>query len=99
MTQNTSDLFVSLVNVTERAQNVQKLAAIWGDIRRECEDVGVEIEDSYAVLGAVDFLVIFSAPDRESAFQAALIIERHGFDSQTMELTPTDRLSELVADI
>ncbi len=92
--------FVALVDVVdETAQNAQEFAAIWGDIERELDDIGVRVEESYAVLGAVDFLVIFEAEDPDQAFQASLILERHGFDTQTMEMTPTDRFAQVVKDV
>lgn len=100
MPQDTdSTRFVTLLNVTEQVQNVQELASVWGTVRRECADVGVEIREAYAVLGEFDFLVVFDAPDRDAAFKAAIIVERHGFDAQTMEVVPTDHLADLVQDI
>ncbi|MHB9286895.1 GYD domain-containing protein [Halobacteriales archaeon Cl-PHB] len=92
--------FVSLVDVVdETAQNAQEFASIWGDIDRELEEIGVHVTESYAILGAVDFLVIFEAEDPDQAFKASLILERHGFDTQTMEMTPTDRFAQLVDDV
>lgn len=92
--------FVALVDVAEaNAQNIQDLASIWGEIGNELEEIGVEIEESYAVLGDVDFLIVFQAPGADVAFQADTVLERHGLDARTMEITPTDHFSELVDDL
>lgn len=92
--------FVTLVDVNEAtAQNVQELASIWGKIDNELDDIGVTVEESYAVLGEIDFLVVFQAPNTDTAFQADIVLERHGLDVQTMEITPTDQFSDLVDDL
>lgn len=98
--ENAFTRFVTLVDMNEEsAQNVQEMASIWGKIDNELQDIGVTVEDSYAVLGEVDFLIIYEAPSPEEAFQADIILERHGLDVQTMELTPTEHFSELVMDV
>lgn len=92
--------YVSLIDVdSESAQNLQELAAIWGQIDRELADIGVTVEEAYAVLGEVDFLVVFEAPSTDVAFQADVVLERHGMDLQTMEITPTDHFAQLVGDL
>ncbi|PSP81567.1 gyd domain protein [Halobacteriales archaeon QS_1_68_20] len=91
--------YVSMVTVEDREfQNVQELASIWGEIRRELEEFEVDVIDTYAVLGSYDFLLIFDAPDRDTVFQAAITIEGYGMDLQTMEITHTDRFADLVDD-
>lgn len=79
-------------------QNVQELASIWGEIRGELEEFEVNIIDTYAVLGAYDFLILFEAPDRNTVFQTVITIESHGLDLQTMEITPTENFADLVDD-
>lgn len=92
--------FVSLVDVTEsNTQNIQELAALWGKIDNELGEIGVEVADAYAVLGEVDFLVIFDAPDTDKAFRADIVLERHGLSVQTMEITDTDHFASLVGDL
>lgn len=92
--------FVSLIDVNEaEAQNVQELASIWGEITNELERIGVEVEESYAVMGGVDFMIVFQAPSTDVAFQGAVILEGHGLDVETMQVTPTEHFSELVADV
>jgi uncharacterized protein with GYD domain len=99
-TDTTFTTYASLVDMDETsAQNVQELASIWGEIENELADIDVEVEESYAVLGEVDFLVVFEAPTNETAFKADVVLERHGLDVQTMELTPTSQFSELVHDV
>jgi uncharacterized protein with GYD domain len=56
------------------------------------------VEESYAVLGEIDFLIVFQSPNSDTAFQADIVLERHGLDVQTMEITPTDQFSALVDD-
>lgn len=93
-------MYMALVTVNEaRVQNVQDLATVWGDLRREIKDNGGEMVESYAILGEYDFLVLFRADDRYQALQTALIIERRGLDMQTMELIPTNEFGRLVEDI
>lgn len=91
--------FVTMVEVTENVQNAQELASVWGTIRQECAEADIEVLDAYAVLGEIDFLVLYDAPSREEAYKASLIIGRHGFDTRTMAITPTDRFADLVDDI
>lgn len=92
--------FVSLVDITaSNTQNVQEVAALWGRIDNELAEIGVEVEDSYAVLGDIDFIVIFRAPTTDVAFQADIVLERHGLAVQTMEVTDTDHFAGLVDDL
>jgi uncharacterized protein with GYD domain len=92
--------YVTLVDVDEsNAQNVQELASLWGEIDNELANIGVEVEESFAVLGEVDFLVIFEAPSTDVAFQADTVLERHGLDVQTETVTSTDHFAELVGDL
>jgi len=92
--------FVALVDVTEQnVQNVQEMASVWGDVRQEFERIGASVEESYAVLGQVDFLVIFKSPDTETAFRADVVLERYGLEVQTMHAVDTDSFSELVEDL
>lgn len=92
--------FVTLVDVNEAtAQNVQELASIWGTVENELDEIGVQIEESYAALGAFDFLITFQAPSTDVAFQADVILERHGLDVRTIAVTPTAHFNELVEDL
>ncbi|SDQ54337.1 GYD domain-containing protein [Natronobacterium texcoconense] len=92
--------YVSLIELTDRdVQNTQELVSIWGEIRTEFEEHEAELVDSYAILGEHDFLVVFKAGDRESAFKAALTLRRHGLDGQTMEAVETDEFADLVDEI
>lgn len=90
--------YASLVEVRKQFQNPQELTSIWGDIRSDLEEHDAVLKDTYAILGEYDFLVILSAPDRDAAYQAALALDRHGLDSQTMEIIPTDELAHVVDD-
>ncbi|WP_436347482.1 GYD domain-containing protein [Natronorubrum sp. FCH18a] len=92
--------YASLVDVDDRdVQNAQELSSIWGEIRTEFEEHEAEVIDSYAILGEHDFLVLFDAGDRESAFKSALTLRRHGLSSQTMEIVDTDDFAHLVDEI
>lgn len=79
-------------------QNVQELAAIWGDVRTDLDERDVRMEDAYILLGDKDVLMILDAPSREDALQASIAAERYGISLQTMEAMHVDRLGELVND-
>ena len=92
--------YASLIKVRDRnVQNVQEMATIWGDIRSEIEEFDAKLLHSYAVLGDYDFIVIFEAADNDEAFKAALTVERHGLDGQTMEVVPIEKFADLASDI
>jgi uncharacterized protein with GYD domain len=80
------------------AQNPQELASMWGDISAECREIDVEIEESYAALGRWDFLVVVDAPSRDRVLKTALIMERHGLDTETMAIVPTENFADIVTD-
>ncbi|WP_227375059.1 GYD domain-containing protein [Haladaptatus halobius] len=90
--------YVALVDIRGQIQNAQELASVWGDIRLEFEAFGVDLEGSFAVLGEYDYLLIFDAPDRDTAFKAGIAVESHGMDMQTMEIIPIDDFAQLVED-
>ncbi len=90
--------YVALVDIRERIQNAQELASVWGNIRAEFEEFGVTLKESYAVLGEYDYILVFDAPDRDTAFKAGIAVESHGMDVQTMEIIPIDDFAQLVDD-
>ena len=87
--------YASLVKVRGSVQNVQKLASIWGDLRTQLGEYDTDLEQSYAILGEYDFLIM-DAPDREAAFKAALAVENQGLDMQTMGILPVEEFASLV---
>ncbi|WP_227355532.1 GYD domain-containing protein [Haladaptatus salinisoli] len=91
--------YASLVNVEQNYQNVQELASIWGDVRTELEQHDATLEETYAILGEYDFLLIIDAESRDTAYQASLCIERYGLDMQTMEIIPMAEFASLVEDL
>jgi uncharacterized protein with GYD domain len=90
--------YVSLVKLRGPVQNAQKLASVWGDLRVELDEYDVTLEESYAILGEYDFLVIIDAPDRDAAFRASIAIENQGLDTQTMEIVPVEEFASLVEE-
>lgn len=55
--------FVVLAQLQEAdPQNPQELASVWGDVRSEAEDIDIEVQSTYAVLGEFDFLAISMCP-------------------------------------
>ncbi|WP_227380486.1 GYD domain-containing protein [Haladaptatus halobius] len=90
--------YVALIDIREQIQNSQELASTWGDIRAEFNEFGVDLEGSFAILGEYDFMLIFDAPDRDTAFKAGIAVESHGMDMQTMEIIPMDEFAQLVED-
>lgn len=94
------ETYVCQVDVNEGAiQNPQELVSVWGDIRRDIDELGGELQDTYAVLGDYDFLVVFEVPDPATAFQVSQVIERHGLDTATSQSLPLERLGELIDDV
>lgn len=92
--------YMALVDVDDqRIQNVQELAAIWGEIGNDVAELGGELVDAYAILGEHDFLVVFEADGRDGAFKTSVSMERYGLDTQTMEIIPVEDLGGLVDDI
>jgi uncharacterized protein with GYD domain len=91
--------YLSQIDVNEdEYQNPQELVAIWGTIREDIDDLGGEINATYAVLGDYDFHIIFDVPDGETAFQVTQLIERHGLDTTTMRALALDQLGTIVDD-
>lgn len=91
--------YIVLVRLDEYVQNPQELVSFLGEIRTKLEEeFDTVVEHSYAVLGEIDFVLIFEAPNRDAAIQAALAIGSYGLDTQTMELIPIEDFSELVTD-
>lgn len=91
--------YIALIRLEEYVQNAQELASFWGDLHTKLEeDFDTEVEHSYAVLGDVDFVMIFDAPDRDAAVQAALAIGSYGLETQTMELIPIEDFADLATD-
>jgi uncharacterized protein with GYD domain len=91
--------YAAHVSVEDRKfQNVQELASIWGEIRGDLEEFDVELIDTYAVLGGYDFLVLYEAPDRDTAFKTAITVESHGLDLETAEIASTEDFADLVDD-
>jgi uncharacterized protein with GYD domain len=92
--------YVALIDIADpNVQNIQEMASIWGDVQREFERIDASIEDAYAMLGEHDFLVVFEGADTETAFQADVVLERHGLDVQTMEAAETEAFADLVTDL
>ena len=89
--------WVALVEVVDAEfQDLHELASLWGDIRVDLEEVDAELQDTYALLGNYDFLVVFEAPDRESVFEVSLAAERHGLDMDSMEGIPIEAFGGMV---
>lgn len=92
--------FMTLVTIDgPNVQNVQEMSQVWGRVEEEFDDLDATLEQAYAVLGQADFVVIFEAASTDVAFQAGVTLERHGLNTQTMAITPTDRFGELVEDL
>jgi len=92
--------YAALVDVADsEIQNVQSLAARWGDVRADAADLHVDLLDVYALLGESDFLFVFDAPDRDAAFRFAAVAERYGLSTHTMPAIPVERFGELVDEV
>lgn len=92
--------YAALVDVREgEAENIQRLATLWTDVQSEVEELDGELLDAYALLGRHDYLLILDVPDRGAALQAALTVERHGLDMETMDAIPVSELGSIVEDL
>lgn len=92
--------FAALVDVAEpEFQNVQEFVSIWGRVRKDTEEIGGKVLDTYALLGQHDFLVVYEAPDIEAAFQVSIAAERYGIDVETMVAEPVEQLGKLVEEV
>lgn len=92
--------YAALVDLREDdVQNIQRLATVWTEVEAEIEELGGELKDAYALLGRHDYLLLLEVPDRGAALQAALTVERHGLDMETMEAVPVDEFGSVVEDI
>lgn len=91
--------YAVLAQLRTDVQNPQEMAALWGDIERQCEEIGVTVEHSYAALGEFDFLLILDAPSRDLMLQSSLILARHGMALQTLGLLPTEQFADIVSDL
>lgn len=92
--------YASLMTLADRdVQNAQELASIWGELETELDQHEATLEESYAILGEYDFLVIFEADDREAGFKSALAMHRHGLEGQTMPIIDVENISQLVDEI
>jgi uncharacterized protein with GYD domain len=79
-------------SVVELNKNVEER------IRRECPKV--KWLANYAVLGACDYLDIFSAPDHESATKVSLLVRSFGHaTTETWIVTEWDRFAKLAKDL
>lgn len=90
--------YVSIAKIRGQIQSPQKLRSIWSEIQVDIQETGAEIEQGYAILGEYDFLFIFSAPDRNTAYKASLAFGTQGLDMQTMEILPIEDFAQLVSE-
>lgn len=92
--------YVALVDVIgESVQNVQELVSVFGTIRGEIEELGGDLQETYALLGAHDFLFLFEAPSEGAALQISVALERYGLDVETMTALSVDRMGPLVEEM
>lgn len=90
--------YAVLARLESKTQNPQELIAKWGEIKQECEEIGVTVDESFAVLGDSDFLMLLDAPSRDRVFQASLIMGREGLVVQTMPIVSTEQFGDIVRD-
>lgn len=91
--------YIAQVTVHEdQFQNAQDLVSGWAAIREDVEQLGVEFEEPYAILGEYDFHIRFTVDSSEMAFQVSQVIESRGFDTKTMEALPLAEFGKIVDD-
>lgn len=92
--------YTMLANVDDAEfQNPQELATLWGDIENDLAEAGVDLEETYTVLGGYDFQLTFEVEDDETAFEAAFLVQRYGFEVQTMKALSIERIGEVIEDV
>lgn len=94
-----SSKYAVLAQLRTDVQNPQELVAMWGDIKSECQEVGVTVEHSFASLGEFDFLLIIDAPSLNHVLKTSLILTRYGLTAQTLDIVPTDQFADIVQDM
>lgn len=80
-------------------QNSQELASLWGTIRGEAEELGIDIHSIDAVIGEFDFLLIVEVPSGDDVVKLSVLMQRHGLDVKTMPLVPEEQFANLVVDV
>jgi uncharacterized protein with GYD domain len=92
--------FVAHVTLQEeQAQNVQEFMSVFGAIQNDLEDLGCELQDTYALLGQHDFLFVYDAPSEAEAVQASVTMERRGLDVETSTAFRAAEMSKLVEEV
>lgn len=92
-------VFATLIDLTDAEfQNAQEFVSMWGRVRNEVEEIGVNIRETYALLTDHDLLVIFEAADVDIALQTSLAMRRHGLNVDTMAAVPFEHIADFVDD-
>jgi uncharacterized protein with GYD domain len=95
--------YVMLTRLTPEAvktpADLKKLeTAVADHVRKDCPQV--KWLQSYAILGACDYLDIFEAPDEEVAARVVMIVRSFGHaQTETWTAVPWDRFASLISTI
>jgi uncharacterized protein with GYD domain len=94
------ETFISTLSFTEQgAKGIQKTCARAEAFRAAAVKSGIKVRDIYWTLGATDGLVIFDAPDEETATALILKLAADGnVRTQTARAYNTEEMSGIVGE-
>jgi uncharacterized protein with GYD domain len=90
--------YVSLVRFTEKgAQECKNTCKRAADFTATAKKLGIEIKETYWCLGAYDGLLIFSAPDDDTATAGALSLSSQGYvTTQTLRTFTAAEMTKII---
>jgi uncharacterized protein with GYD domain len=93
--------YITLINFTEQGvRNVKETGKRADAIAKALKKIGVSVRDVYWTLGRFDGVLIFDAPDEETATAALMTIGRMGnVRSHTMRAFGRDEIDGILAKV
>jgi uncharacterized protein with GYD domain len=93
--------YVTLLKFTERAvKEIKDTGKRAADLKTHAKKHGIEIKEQYWCLGAYDGLVLFDAPDDETATAAMLSLSSRGYvTTQTLRSFTAADMSKIVGKV
>jgi uncharacterized protein with GYD domain len=94
-------IYVTLLKFTERAvKEIKDTGKRAADLKTHAKKHGIEIKEQYWCLGAYDGLILFDAPDDETATAAMLSLSSRGYvTTQTMRSFTAAEMSKIVGKV
>jgi uncharacterized protein with GYD domain len=93
--------YITLINWTEKGeQQVKETARREADFARSAQKLGVKVVQAYWTMGAHDGVLLFEAPDDETATAAMLSLGTQGnVKTQTMRAFTAAEMEQIVAKL